>query len=249
MSYLKVKGTIIKELNIGEADKVITVFSKEIGKLQAFVKNARRPRNNLSASTQFLCYNDFMLFKGKEMYSVSSCDIIEPFYEIRNDIIKLTYSAHMVELLSDTIQENEPASKILSLFLNTLHFLSKSEKSPELLTRIFELKLVSMLGYAPRVEACCICGSSDYDSFNFSMDKHGFICKACSSIDKTAFDISAGTAKAMRYIIFSGFKELFSFNVSDIVLDELGRIMRKYISQVLEKDYNKLDFLKDIWRL
>jgi DNA repair protein RecO (recombination protein O) len=246
MSYLKVKGIVIKELNIGEADKIITIFSRENGKIQAFVKNARRPRSNLSASTQFLCYNDFMLFRGKDMYTVSNCDIIEPFYEIRNDIFRLTYSAHMADLLSDTIQENEPALKILSLFLNTLHFLAKTERSAELLIRIFELKLISLLGYTPQIGNCSACGCEEDFSLYFSMEKHGFICKTCSSNDKTAFAILPGTVKAIRYIIWSDFKQLFNFNLSDEVLDELSNIMRKYIKLVLEKDYNKLDFLKDL---
>jgi DNA repair protein RecO (recombination protein O) len=246
MSYLNIKGIVIREVNVGEADKIITLLTKQKGKITVSAKGARRPKSSFAAGTQFLSYSDFMLFSGKDMYSLNSCDIIEPFYEIRNDMEKLTYAAHFVELVNDTVQENQPAGKVLQLFLNTLHMLAKTQKQPELLARIFELRLLTIDGYTPYVRGCTVCGRDDCESYSFSFLKCGLICDCCSNQDPFAIELSSGSIKALTYIVYSKIEELFSFNVSQEVLDELEKIMRRYLRERLEKDYTKLDFLKQL---
>ena len=244
MSYIKTKGIVIKEVNTGEADKILTVFSRNIGKIVCSAKGARRPKSRLVAGTQLFCYSEFVLFKGKDIYSINSCDVIEPFYDIRNDLTKLTYSAHMIEIINDVIVEDQPATKVLQLFLNSLHLLSKTEKLPEQIVRIFEIRILSILGYAPSVRECLNCGSEKYDNMQFSFIKSGFICDDCSISERNTIKISGGTAKAINHIVYSNIKELFNFEVSELVLNELGKISKRYLKDKLERDYKKLDFLK-----
>lgn len=246
MSYIKASGIVIREVNTGEADKIVTILSKGLGKISAFAKNARRPRSRMVAGTQFLCYSNFVLFKGRDMYSINTCDVVEPFYEIRNDIVRLTYSAYITEIVNDIIQEDQPAVKSLQLLLNTLYMLSKTDKSPELMTRIFEMRFLSILGYSPVVRGCSNCGMEEFDDLYFSFKKCGFLCKECINNDFHAERISPGTAKALRHIVYSGIKELFNFEVSESVLGELARISRRYIKDRLDREYKKLDFLKTL---
>lgn len=246
MGYIRTNGVVIREVNTGEADKIITILSKSKGKISAFAKSAKRAKSNLSAGSQFLCYSDFVLFKGKELYSVNTSDIIEPFYNIRNDIVKLTYCAHMVDILNDVIQEEQPASKVLQLFLNTLHMLDKTDKSPELLIRIFEVRLLTILGYAPHVISCISCGSGESTDLYFSFKECGVLCGDCKKKDPNALKISAGTLKALQHIVYSKINDLYSFNLSDQVLDELAKFSKRYLKDRLDRNYSKLDFLKSL---
>ncbi|MFZ5989018.1 MAG: DNA repair protein RecO [Bacillota bacterium] len=246
MSYVKTNGIIIKEVNTGEADKIVTIFSKSKGRIAASAKGARRPKSRLVAGTQLLCYSEFVLYKGREMYSINSSDVIEPFYNIRNDLIRLTYAAHMTDIINDIIQENQPATKVLQLFLNSLYMLSKTDKSPEQIVRIFEIRLLSILGYAPAVSCCINCGSEQFESMSFSFLKCGFICNCCIGSDKGAVKISEGAAKAIRYIVYSDIKNLFNFELLDKTLEELSRISKRYLKDRLERDYRKLDFLNTL---
>lgn len=248
MSYLKTKGIVIREVSTGEADKIITIFSKSNGRISAAARGARRPKSAFSAGTQLLSYCDYVLYSGREMYSINSSDVIESFYDIRNDVVRLTYAAHFIDIITDTIQENQPAPKVLQLLLNSLHMLAKTDKSPELIARIFEIRLLSIVGYAPYVNSCIICGSEELESCSFSFQKCGFICnrESCIANDRFAMQITSGTAKAIQYIVYTKIDHLFSFNLSQQVLDELGRVARRYMRERLEKDYNKLDFLKNI---
>ncbi|WP_010244068.1 DNA repair protein RecO [Acetivibrio cellulolyticus] len=246
MSYIKTKGVILKEINVGEADKIVTIFSKNKGKISGSAKGARRPKSSLVAGTQLFCYSEFVLFKGKDMYSLNSCDVIEPFYEIRNDLVKLTYAAHINEIITDIVQEEQPSARVLQLFLNSLYMLSKTEKAPEQIARVFEIRLLSILGYAPSVRGCIKCGSEDFTDFSFSFRKCGFLCKQCIEDDRYALSLSEGAARAIHYIVHSNIKSVFNFDVSNKVLRELEKVSKRYLKDRLDREYNKLEFLKTL---
>ncbi|HOJ12736.1 MAG TPA: DNA repair protein RecO [Clostridiales bacterium] len=251
MGYIKTQGLVIKEVNTGEADKIITILSKEYGKMSIIAKGARRARSRFTACTQFLCYSEFLLFEGREIHTINSCEVIESFSEVGNDLIKLTYAAHIVDLIYDTVQEEQPADKTLKLLLNTLYYLIKTDRSPELITRIFELRYLCILGYAPYVKGCMNCskdGLENLENLLFSFRKCGFICNSqnCFSADPYALKISSGTARAIYYIVYSHMDKLFNFELAPIVLKELGYIIDRYLKERLEKKYDKLNFLKNI---
>lgn len=246
MGYIKSSGVVIREVHTGEADKVVTILTKSHGKISGYAKGARRPKSPLVGGTQLLCLSEFVMFKGKELYNISSCDVMESFYEIRNDIIKLTYSAHMTDIINDVIQEEQPSGRVLQLFLNTLYMLAKTDKSPELLIRIFELRFLGILGYAPFIKECMECGNGQPADMSFSFSKCGLICRNCLPEAPGAMKISAGTVRALQHIMHAPLKELFSFNLSTEVLGELAKISKRYLRERLEKDYTKLDFLKEL---
>jgi DNA repair protein RecO (recombination protein O) len=248
MGFLKTRGIIVKEVNTGEADKIVTIFSRNQGRISALAKGGRRPRSKLSAASQILCYGEYMLYSGKEMYSINSCDVIEPFYEIRNDLVKLTYAAHFTDIVMEIIQENQPSPKLLKLLLNTLYMLARTDKQPELLASIFELRAVSSAGYAPHVQTCMKCGEAPEKNYFFSYQRCGFLCdrEGCAGEDSTSVMMSPGASRALQHIVHAPMETLFSFGLSPEVLEELGCIARRYLRERLERDFTKLDFLRKV---
>lgn len=246
MGCVNYKGIVIKEVNTGEADKIVTVLTAEEGKISVVAKNARRTKNSLSSGTQLLCFSDYMLFKGKELYNMSCCEVIEPNYEIRNDIYKLTYSSHILDLIYDNVQEGEPSESILRLLLNTLYVIAKTERPLELVTRVFELRLMALLGYEPQVSGCINCNKTDDENMYFDLDNSGIVCGECVNPKGRVIPLLPGTVKALKYIMRINPQKLFSFSLSEQSIKELGIISRKYIKEHLGKEYNKLDYLKQL---
>ena len=248
MAFLKTMGIVVKEVNTGEADKIITIFSRNKGRISALAKGGKRPKSKLSAGSQIMSYGEYILYAGKELYSVNSCEVIEPFYEIRNDMEKLTYAAHFMDIILEIIQENQPSPRLLQLLLNSLYLLAKTDKSPELVSRVFELRALSLAGYAPHVNRCMNCGQEAEKFYSFSFEKCGFLCERenCAASDRFSLQLSSGTARAIQHIIYSKMDGLFSFGLSTENLEELGRITRRYLRERLERDFTKLDFLKSI---
>jgi len=245
MSYIKTPAIVIKETNTGEADKIITILSREYGKLSVLARGARKPKSKFVACTQFWCYGNFLLFKKKDLSVLNSCDIIESFMDIGYDITKLTYAAHVVNLVYDTAQEEQSSAKSLKLLVNTIYYLAKTNRPPELITRIFELKYLCLLGYAPYVKGCMVCSNEDEKNMFFSFEKCGFICgkESCHSEDHHAKKVSTGTVKALRHVVYSDISKSFAFELGPDVLKEFGQIIDRYLKERLEKDYGDLMLL------
>jgi len=248
MGCIRAKGIVIRTAETGEADKYITLFSEELGKISVYAKGTKRSRSRSVASSQILCYCDFILFHYKERYTLNDAEIIESFYPLRNDIVRLTYAAHFIDLVNDVIQENLPMPRLLKLLLNSLYMLTKPERDPGAISVVFEIKTLCLLGYSPQVDRCTICGCTSIDDPSFSFTYCGCICSSqvCSSSDPYAFHMRGDTALALRQIVNSNMADVFKFGFSANVLEELKWISKQYLRERLEKDYTKLNFLKRI---
>jgi DNA repair protein RecO (recombination protein O) len=245
MSLIRTQGIIIGEVDTGESDKILTIFTKKYGKIQASVKGARRPRSNLMACSQILVFSDFIFYKGKEIYSVNTCDIVEPFYNIRSDIVKLTYATYFTEIINYIVHENLPSYRVLQLFLNALFTLSETDKPPELIARVFELRLMAIIGYKPYVDSCANC-YKDKTYSHFSIKNGGLICEDCQQDLVGCISLSDTAIKAMRYILKADIKKIFSFNASELILKELKLVSLSYITDRLEKEFQTLKFLEKV---
>lgn len=236
MGTIKTKGIIIAESNMDDFDKMLTMITPGMGKISCAAKGARKPKSLLLGGTQFLCFGDYVLYKGGESYNINSCEPIEVFYNIRTDLDKLKYAVHITKIINDVVQENQNCYKILQLFLNTLYVISEKDKDLDLVLSIFKLKLLSMIGYMPNIKACSVCGKEDdIDSFSFKHD--GFLCKECSKQDTSAIHISGNTKASIQYIIMSESKKIYSFDMPENDLKELQLISKLYFNEKLEKEY------------
>lgn len=245
MDFLKTDGIVLKEIPAGDADKILFILSSKAGKIKVYARGARRPRNRFSLSSQFLCYAEYVLTYGKEMYTLSSAEVKESFYETRTDLELLTYSAHMSDILQDVVMENQPAGKTLQLFLNSIFMMSKKQKNKALITKIFELRLLKILGYASCMRDCSVCHTMRQEHF-FSFSNCGIMCSECKNRDPHATKISEGTLQAIGHITCSPLEKLFGFDVSATVLQELEYVVSRFLQDRLERKYTKLNFLDKI---
>lgn len=246
MDFLRTDGIIIKEVSVGEADKIVSILTGQTGKITAYARGARKPRNRLTAVTQFLCYSDMILIPGRDFYTVSSAEIRDSFYHLGADLETLTYYAHMTDILNDVIQENQPSQKTMQLFLNSIYMITKKGKSAELITRIFELRLLKILGYTGVFKACGACNNITEGHSYFSFMQCAILCDKCKVKDPYATRLSPGALNAIIHITTASIDKLFKFDVSSDVLKELDYIITRYLSERLEKKYTKLSFLKKI---
>lgn len=246
MAYERLKGIVIKETVTEEADKILTLLTDKKGKISVYAKGAKKTRSGIALSTQFLCYSDFVLFKGKDLYSLNSAEVIEPFYEIREDIEKVVYCSHVMEIINDGVSENQPEVRVMKLLLNTLFMIMKPNgRNIDLIVKIFELKFLCYIGFYLELKGCKNCGDiKEEDRYNCNIN--GSICDICCKRNGIALKMMTGTKNALTYIAESEIKNLFNFNVSDLVLKELKIIIESYLECIMEKKYVKLKFLNDV---
>ena len=235
MGTIKTKGIIIAENNMGDFDKMVTLLTPN-GKIGCSAKGSRRPKSQLMAGTQFLCFGEYMLFKGSSTYTLNSCETIEVFYKIRTDLDKLEYASHITKIIQDVTDENQNTYKILQLYLNTLYVISETDMDLEFVLSIFKLRLMCLLGFTPRIQKCTECGKEENLNY-FSLKDNGLKCSACSKQDTGAIEISETTKKAIQYIVIAPPKKLYSFQISEENKKQLSMISKLYTDLKLEKEY------------
>ena len=243
MGQLKTKGIVLVENNLGDYDKMLTILTPGMGKISCGAKGARRPKSLLMAGTQFLCFADYLIYKGSDTYNINSCETIEFFYNIRTDLDKYKYAVHITKIILDVTNENENSYRTLQLFLNTLYTISETDKNLDLILAIFKIRLMCILGFKPGVEKCVNC-SIDEDIKYFSLRDNGFKCSSCGKSDKSCIEIAPVTVDAIKYITLAPAKKIFSFNVPETSIKELEIISKLYLNEKLEKEYKLEDIFK-----
>ena len=235
MGIIKTKGIVISENNLGDFDKMVTLLTPS-GKIGCSARGARRNQSQLMAGTQYLCFGEYMIFKSSNSYKINSCETIEVFYNLRIDLDKLNYAAHITKIIQDTTYENQSTYKILQLFLNTLYAISETNKNIDLILSAFKMRLMCLLGFMPNIKNCINCSNEDSIQF-FSLKDNGFKCSSCGKLDTSCISLSPTTIDALRYIIMCDSKKLFSFNLPDDSLTELKLVCNLYLNEKLEKEY------------
>lgn len=177
-----------------------------------------------------------MLYKSGNSYSINSCETIEVFYDIRTDLDKLKYAAHITKIINDITTENQNTYKVLQLYLNTLYMISETDKDLSLINSIFTLRLLSIIGFRPIIDECRNCKSKDELKY-FSFKDSGLKCKTCGVQDKGAIEINVTTKDAIKYIILADSKKIFSFEVPKDSVKELEIISKIYLEDKLEREY------------
>ena len=248
MKVITTKGIILKEYTVGESDKFISIFTKSNGKLMVNAPYAKKHNRGFASGTQLFVYGQFVLQEYKGNYKLLQVDIIEAFHPLRNDLIRLSYSAYILEVIDATMEEYLYSPNTLRLIVRTFQAMCKDTIRPDLIRYIFELKHMCMSGFMPSLLTCNGCGIS-YDEITtlyFDIAQGGLVCKSCSTPNPHRYEISQGTLHAMQYIVSVHIDELFMFEVSEKVLRELKKVMGAYISYYIDKEFKTLKFLEEI---
>lgn len=256
MPLYNTDAIVLKSINLGEADKIVTFFTRKYGKIQGVAKGARRVKSRFGASLESLtCIN--LIYFGKEdtnLYKINSCDIIESFRKCRDDFDKLKRGLFICDLVNSTLRELDINLKIFDLFLNTLRTIEKTEDTEKLdmLIDIFSLKLLSAAGFAPKLNNCVYCNKAQHSTLNtqnsnrigFNILKGGVVCKDCLNGSKDSVRINHGAANFMQKAIDISLPNLNRLSMPRVMERELHKLLRDYIHAHINreiKSYSALD--------
>ncbi|MEG2310535.1 MAG: DNA repair protein RecO [Clostridia bacterium] len=232
MKLIKVKAIVIKEISYRDNDKIVTLLTDELGRISAIARGAKKTKSSILANTQFLVYSEFILYKNKDIYYVNSASILNMFYKLRTNLDMIGLVFNLTKILQSVTDENQDTTRILSLFLNTLYVLENSKKDSKLIIATFKIKLLSLLGFTPKLDVCYVC-KKEFDKINeecefiyFDYVDNNFLCVFCAQEDKRRYiKISKATFYAINYVIASDLKKVFSFELKNIYdFDMFGQV-------------------------
>lgn len=248
MNIVRTEGVVLRYTNFKEADRMLTIFSPDRGKMQVLARGCRKPSSRLLAASQVFCYADYVFIKSKEIYIMTQSEVKNSFYNIRNDVERLAYGTYILNLTEEAVSYEEANFRLFYMLLHTLSHLSYGEVIPEDVTHIFELKLIDMLGYRPVLDRCLACGQKpESNPLFFNIVQGGIICSQCNKETKDGYTIHKDTLQTMRYILDVDIRRLGVLRFSQPVRNELDGILSHYLSYRLEKDIKArrfIDYLK-----
>lgn len=242
--YMNIQAIVLRVTDYNDKDALLTVLSRNHGKLTIKARGLRRKNSPLIAPCQLLAFGEFTLFEYRGMYTINEAHSIELFTALRRDLTKLslgTYFAQVCEVLS---QEDLPNPELQALLLNSLYALSKLDLPEEQVKAAFELRSACLAGYTPDLYGCHVCGDQMPDRFDLSAGQ--LECARCGGGGGIRMPVTPGILQAMRYISLCDPKKLFGFSLGEENMQKLSSLTESYLCTQLERGFSALDFYKSL---
>jgi DNA repair protein RecO (recombination protein O) len=240
----KCEGIVIRTADYGETNKIVTLYTREWGKVGVMARGAKKPNSRLAAITQLFSYGYFLIQKGSGLGNLQQGELISTFRAVREDIIITAYASYILELADKCTEEKKPNPYFFELLYQTLNFLNE-EYDCDILVHIFEMKMLNPLGLYPNLNNCSVCKQTE-GQFSFSIRENGFICHRCLEKDPYHFKISTATLKLLRIFYYLDLSRLGTISVKDETKKELKTVIDAYYEEYSGLHLKSKRFLNQI---
>lgn len=246
MAIQSTHAIVLKRKDIRESSIIVTLFTKDFGKIIGLVKGIRVSKSRYASKLESFSLNKIVFYQTqkKDIQLISNCDLEDSFENLRKDLRLTTFASFFVELVDSVTELFDKNEKIFRLFLNSLVLLSK-EKFPERAVLIFQIKLLTEAGLMPQVSACAGC-DREYSNYKFSHKLGGLICQRCLQEDPEAVNISRGALATVSHIYNSSWNQARRVKPSKKINFEIVSILNNFIEYQLQKKLKSLEFLQRI---
>ncbi len=174
----------LKSYNLSESDKIIVMYSKDLGLIKGVAKGVKKPKSKLGARMDSLVANKIMLYKGKNLDTICQAEALNTFNKTRQDLDKLVYSSYISEIISIFGVEEDPSSRdIYDLFYKALEKISQAEHKKDIMIAVikFQLKMMLITGFGLEFDTCLCCREQILnENMYFSVQMGGVICEDCN---------------------------------------------------------------------
>jgi DNA repair protein RecO (recombination protein O) len=246
MAISKTQGIVLKYTNLGEADKILTILTRNKGKIRAVAKGCRKPKSSMLTSSEMFAVSEFVLYKGSSLYHISQAETKETFYNLRNDLLKLSYAVFFVEMADAASEEELPNERLFLLLAKALYYLAEGEIPVGLINLAYQLKLMDISGYRPSIQRCVHCGKTEIEEYKFDIVLGGIICNECEKFGKNIIKISPGSVEAIKALLNSEISRLNTLKIDNTIFNEIDKLTKRFVEAHLDKHFKSLDFLNEI---
>jgi DNA repair protein RecO (recombination protein O) len=245
MPSLKTQGIVIKRMNFGEADRILTILTERFGKVRAIAKGVRKSKSKLAGSLEPFMSLDMQLHEGKTFFIVTGAEISEEFSHIHNDLEKISRCFYIGELLDSFIEEDHKTIQVFELFLEALR--SVENGGGNFWLRVFELKLIESAGFRPQFYECVHCGQKLKEDENFwDSIEGGVICRDCQKKFQHGRKVSNNLLKFFRFVENNNFENIRKLKISAQLITEADYILEHYIKSILDREIKSKSFMENL---
>jgi DNA repair protein RecO (recombination protein O) len=242
----RTEAVVLRHNDWGEADRMLWLFTRDLGKVRAIAKGVRKMRSRKAGHLEPFTRVNLLLARGRDLLIVTQAETIDPYLPLREDLVRIGYAAYVVELLDRFTYDEGENRSLYRLLTETLSRVEK-EADPALAVRYYEIRLLDLLGYRPQLFNCLSCESEirPEDQF-FSASQGGVLCPNCAPNFRDTRPISMTALKYLRHFQRSSFTEAARARFTPGLNQDLEQVMQHYLTYLLERGLNTPSFLRHV---
>lgn len=241
----RAEGIIVSRRNIGEADSIFTVFSRQYGRFDAVARGVRKARSRMRGHLEPLTRSNLLLAQGRTLDVFTQAETIDTYRAIREDLDRSAAALYALDLVSAFSGDHEPQPRLYALIVETLEALNEGQ--PTAVVRYFEMALLSLLGYELQVDACAACTNPlAEEAAPLSPSAGGVVCVNCRHLAGQARLVSVRAIKVMRYARVSGMEAFARVRMDDELRSELEAALLGVVRYHLDRNPRSEKFVRDV---
>ncbi|MDH7601157.1 MAG: DNA repair protein RecO [Armatimonadota bacterium] len=238
-------GIVIRRIDLGEKDRILTIYTKDYGKLSAVAKGCRRPGSKLAGPSEPFVYSKMMFACGRDLDILTQADVRESFPNIRSCITTTAHAIYLLELIDKFSEDRQPNAELFDILLSGLYML-EGGTDPELTARYFELQLLRTLGYEPHFEACLRCGNLPRSGLVvFSPSLGGVQCQLCGALPSDGMLVPVALISYVKALKTAEPNRIRELQFPAGARRDLARVLKWHIRYRLDSDLKSTAFLRE----
>ncbi len=253
----KVKGVVIKSIEYGENDKLLTLLTHENGKMTVCVKGAQSIKCKHMPSCELFSYSEFELYERMGKYWVRESYLCESFFQVRRSLESMYLGQYICDITTEFALYDQADEALLRLFLNTMYLLCSDKKDRRIIKSVFEMKSASIEGFLPDILGCTYCGNLSGQVY-FDAIEGNITCSKCKDkLNRERYDyenialspilyLDKSLLDALSYICTAPIEKAFAFSLPEREMDELSLVCETYILHQLERTFKTLEFYNSL---
>jgi DNA repair protein RecO (recombination protein O) len=240
-----VEAIVLRMMDYKESDSIVTLFSRESGKVSVVAKGVKKVKSKHGAACQLFTYGHYSFYKSKQLGTLRHAEISSSFYDLRASLDHAAACSYVNELVDLMVRDGEPNEPLFEQYLAALQAI-ESGKEARFIVQLFELKWLAAAGYEPQLKQCVECGS-EQSPFLFSERAGGVLCARCKSNDMAA----GAFPEPLRHLLLGmqtmDVRRLGSIELRESTLTGITRLLRRFSDYHVEHRWRARTFY-DQWQ-
>lgn len=245
----RTEAIVLKRHDFGEADRILTLYTPDRGKVRAIAKGVRRIASRKGGHVELFTHAAVLLAEGRNLHVLTQAETIDAYRAVREDLVRTSYACCLAETLDRFTVEDLGHPPTFALLRDCLAALTDAD-DPSLVARFFEMRLLGHLGYRPQLFFCASCNAALAPEENaFSPEAGGVVCPGCAADAGDALDLEPGAFRVLRFLQTRDWGMASQIRLSPATRGALERLMLAYVRHLLERDLISVQFLQGLRRV
>ncbi|MDJ0720437.1 MAG: DNA repair protein RecO [Desulfobacterales bacterium] len=252
MPVQKTSAILLRRVDYGDADLILTLFSETHGKIGVIAKHAKRSRKRFAGVLELFSNLSIQCRTRRQggLAVLEEAQIIEPYAALREHILKTAYASYWAELVMVWTEDKQPLAPLYHLLCYTLGELNAGRQIDAQLNLAFQMRFMALAGLCPNLNYCCVCRTAlenfKVTAAGFDLPRGGVCCLDCDQPHDTALCLSRGTIKQLQWIAEGDLSRVGRIRFSTAALNEAQHFLEAFVPYHLGREPRSLKFLRQI---